>query len=92
MIVKWEPVFYFWAFLAVFTVVELLVIHCTPKLQPSSRAGARGFALLINGSLFLFVAIAAYFHFSLWWTVIILPIIGMIVALLFFKTSAIKKN
>ena|ERR1019366_7529909 len=86
---KWEPVFYFWA---VLTVVELLVIQFTSKIQPSSRAGARGFALLFNGSFFLFVAIAAYFHFSIWWAVIVLPIIGMIVGFLFLITSAIKKS
>jgi hypothetical protein len=92
MTVKWEPVFYFWAFLAVLTGVELLVIQFTSQLQTSFRAGARGFALLINGSLFLFAAIAAYFHFSLWWAVIVLPIIGTIVALFFVITSARKKK
>jgi hypothetical protein len=52
MTVKWEPVFSFWAFLAVLTGVELLVIQFTSQVQTSSRAGARGFALLIKRKRF----------------------------------------
>ena len=89
---KWESVFYFWAFLAVLTGIELLVIQFTSRVQASSRAGARGSALLFNGSFFLFSAIAAYFHFPLWWAIIILPIIGMIVALFFLIIYTRKKK
>ena len=89
---NWAPVLYAWACFVYLIALALLGIQFSSELLPSFRAGARGLVLLLGISLCLFAVVAEYFHISLWWGVLVLPIVDTLAFLLFLRISSVLKR
>lgn len=89
---NWTPVFYAWGFFVFTTILALIGIQVRSRRQPAFRSGARSLVLLLGLSLCLFAVIAEYFHISIWWAPLVLPVIGMLGAFFFLSISSAKRK